>query len=239
MSQNRETEFEKGVREGRYVREKILQSHIDTFNQGGGEKPVKVMPTGIDQQQVSGFFTQQKCILGKTAQQMEHDLGLKPNALKNGATIYELSETPNAQQFVPAGYTHMPGGRYYEEGQEYKPAPGVIQFRLNEPVPAKVIGKVGYEEPWKGPSVEQGIGQSSPSPDTLKTPSNEEVSESVGEIAGNVAGGPVGGEAGKAVGEAASKAQEEAMQTTGQSMEDPVNSSEEEQDQDHGYGYGY
>src|SRR5258706_11656416 len=222
MAKNNETEFEKAVREGELVHpEKILQHHIDKFNQGGVEKPVKVMPTGVDQQQISGFFTQEKFILGRTPQKMEHDLGLLPGDLKNGATIYELSQTPTAEQFVPAGYTHMPGGTFYEEGQQYPVVAGAIQFRLNEPVPAKVIGKVGYEESWNGPSVEENVVSSHLASDSRDEPSNEEISESIGELAGNAAGGPAGGEVGKVVGEAAGKAQSEAVESVGQSTEAP------------------
>src|SRR5215208_2350382 len=98
MARQNETEFEKAVRDGSLVHpEKILQDHVDHFNLGGGNTPVKVMPTGVDQQQVSGFFTQEKFILGRTPQQMEDDLGLKSGDLINGATIYELSQTPNAE----------------------------------------------------------------------------------------------------------------------------------------------
>lgn len=246
MAQNNETEFERAVRTGELVHpEKVLQYHIDKFNRGGGETPVKVMPAGIDQQQVSGFFTQEKSILGRTGKEMEHDLGLNPGDLKNGATIYKLSQTPTAEQFVPAGYTHMPGGRFYEPGQKYPVAPGAIQFRLNEPVPAKVIGKVGYEEHWKGPSAEEQNVVSSPlSFDSGSEPSNEEISESVGELAGNAAAGPAGGEVGKVVGEAAGKAQEEAVESTGQSTEDPVKANEsaakeDSSDEEQNYGYGY
>lgn len=249
MAKNNETEFEKAVREGGLVHpEKILQHHIDKFNQGGGEMPVKVMPTGMDQQQVSGFFTQAKFILGRTPQQMEHDLGLKLGDLKNGATIYELSQTPNAEQFVPAGYTHMPGGRFYEEGGEYPVGPGAIQFRLNEAVPAKVIGKVGYNQNWKGISAEQneGVVSSSLSSDFNNEPSNEEVSESVGELTGNMVAGPAGGEVGKVAGKVAGKTQEVAIESTGQSTENPVETNEgstkeitTDEEQNYGYGLSY
>ena len=248
MIQNNETAFEEAVRKGELVNpEKILQHHIDKFNTGGGETPVKVMPTGEDQQQVSGFFTQAKFIQGRTPQQMEHDLGLKTGDLKNGATIYELSQTPNAEQFVPAGYTHMPGGKFYEEGSEYPVGAGAIQFRLNEAVPANVIGKVGYEENWKEPSAKQNQSvDSSISPDAKAEPSNEEVSKTVGEISGNIAAGPMGGEAGKVAGEVASKTQETAVESTGQSTEDPgksiegaKNDNSSDEEKDYGYGYGY
>ena len=250
MVQNNETEFEKAVRDGTLVHpEKILQYHIDKFNQGGGNAPVKVMPTGVnDQQQVSGFFTQEKFILGRTPQQMEHDLGLKPGDLKMGATIYELSQTPTAEQFVPAGYTHMPGGSFYQEGSEYPVGAGAIQFRLNEALPAKMVGKVGYEESWKGPSAaqNQSAASTSPSSGSESTQSNEELSESVGELAGNATAGPVGGEVGKVAGDAAGKAQQEAVESTGQSTEDPVKKTENaakerssDEEQNYGYGYGY
>jgi len=151
MTKNDETQFEKDVREGKLVPEKIMQSHIDNFNQGGGEKPVKVMPTEAkDREYVSGFFTQEKIIKGRTPKEMEYRLGLNPGDLENGATIYELAETPNAGQFVPAGYTHMPAGRFHEEGGKYPMGPGVIQFKLKEDVPAKVVGKVNYDERWMG-----------------------------------------------------------------------------------------
>lgn len=247
MSRNNETEFEKAVREGRLVDpEKILQHHIDKFNQGGGDVPVKVMPTGVDQQEVSGFFTQAKFILGRTPEQMEYVLGLKVGDLKNGATIYEISQIPSAEQFVPAGYTHMPGGRFYQHDSKYPIGAGAIQFRLDEPLPAKVIGKVGYEEVWKGPSTEQAVDPSAPSPDPARTLSSEEISETAGEIAGHAAAGSVGAATGKVVGETTGTAQNVVMESTGQSTEDPVkannnaaqkNSSDEEKD--HGYGYGY
>ena len=244
MAQHNETEFEKAVREGRLVHpEKILQDHVDHFNLGGGNTPVKVMPTGVDQQQVSGFFTQEKFILGRTPQQMEDDLGLKPGDLINGATIYELSQTPNAEQFVPAGYTHMPGGSYYQEASEYPVGAGAIQFRLNEALPAKIVGKVGYEESWKRPSVEQSRNAvSTPlSSGSEKVLSNTEVSESVGELAGNAVAGPAGGEIGKVAGESAGKAQQEAMESAGQSTKDPVKTNEEESssEEEQNYGYGY
>jgi hypothetical protein len=244
MAQHNETEFEKAVRDGRLVNpEKILQDHVDHFNLGGGNTPVKVMPTGVDQQQVSGFFTQEKFILGRTPRQMEDDLGLKPGDLINGATIYEISQTPNVEQFVPAGYTHMPGGSYYQEGSEYPVGAGAIQFRLNEALPAKIVGKVGYEESWKRPSMEQKqSGLSAPlSSGSENVLSNSEVSESVGELAGNAVAGPAGGEIGKVAGESARKAQQAAMESAGQSTEDPVKTHEVESssDEEQNYGYGY
>jgi hypothetical protein len=245
MAKHNETQFEKDVREGKLAPEKILQYHIDKFNQGGGERPVKVMPTGVDQQQVSGYFTQEKFILGRTSHQMEYDLGLKPGDLENGATIYELSQIPRGDQFVPAGYTHMPGGSFYQEGSEYPVGAGAIQFRLNDAIPARVIGKVLYEETWEGPSAELGDVASPLSSESGNTPSTQELLESVGQVAGNVAAGPVGGEVGKVAGEAAGTALQGAVQSAGQSTEDPVGTNAEATDessseeQNNGYGYGY
>jgi len=154
MTKNDETQYEESVRNGELEPKKIMQYHVDNFNRGGGEKPVKVMPTEAkDRDNVSGFFTQEKFIKGSTPKQMEHDLGLQSGTLENGATIYEFTDTPTAEQFVPAGYTHMPGGRPYEEGGEYPVGSGVKQFELKEDVPAKVVGKVNYDEPWMGQSV--------------------------------------------------------------------------------------
>lgn len=149
MSQNNESEFERLVREGKLDGEKAKKQVIDMWNKGGLESPVRVTPTQpIDSQSVRGYITQEKFIKGKTPQEMEKILGLESGKLENGATIYRLTETPKADQFTPKGYSQTPGGRPYESGGKYPPGEGVPQWELNEDVPAEVVGKVGYEEPW-------------------------------------------------------------------------------------------
>ncbi len=168
MSEKRETLFEEDVRKGNLIPGKIMQYHIDNFNRGGGERPVKVVPADAEETgYVSGFFTQEKFIKGRTPKEMERILGLESGSLENGATIYALTETPNADQFVPAGYTHMPGGRPYEEGGKYPVGAGAKQFELKEDVPATVVGKVDYEEAWTGqpPRQDETHSTSNPEPE--------------------------------------------------------------------------
>lgn len=163
MTKTNESEFERLVREGKLDEEKAKRGIIDMWNKGGLERPVKVTATeATDRQSVRGYVTQEKFIKGRTPEEMEKILGLEPGNLKNGATIYRLTETPNADQFTPKGYSQTPGGMPYEPGGKYPPGKGAPQWELKEEIPAEVAGKINYEEPWvekQGTREENGVRQ--------------------------------------------------------------------------------
>ena len=210
----------------------------------GRDKPVKVVASDKGSQEtVGGYFTEERWIKGCTPKEMEQRLGFAAGKLKNGATIYELDEIPDKSQFKVRGYTHILPKEGSGSRAEFVQGSGINQFQLNESVsiPAKVIGKVGYEEPWKGPSREQNAVSAPLSTDSGNAPSSEAISRSVGQVAGSVAAGSAGGEAGKVIEAAADKAQQKVVGSIGPSTEDPAkakeNSSDEEQTYKYGHGY--
>lgn len=151
MTSKNETEYEELKRQGKIDEAKVKEIIINAWNKGEGNQPIKVAPTELsDRQFVSGYITQEKFVKGRTPQDMEKILGLEPGILGNGVTIYKLSETPKPEQFEPHGYSQMPGGVPYKPGSKYPIGKGAPQWKLTESVPAEVIGKVNYGQPWLG-----------------------------------------------------------------------------------------
>jgi len=61
--------------------------------------------------QVTGFFTRERWILGRTPIEMEGLLGFGPGRMANGAAVYALLFLPLNHEFELAGYTHWARGQ--------------------------------------------------------------------------------------------------------------------------------
>lgn len=143
--------------------EKINSQHLEEWHSSPGERPVKVIGKSPPEQEqkvdrqpapdldhVNGYFTQVKWIAGKTPEQMEKVLGLKPKDLEYGAIIQEFKEFPRTDQFEVRGYTNTPGGKPYQDGGEWPSGDGARQYLLKEGVhlPARVIATVEPKTPF-------------------------------------------------------------------------------------------
>lgn len=150
----------------------VKQSFIKDWN-SGIERPVKVVPSEVGiQDTVGGYFTEEKWILGRTTSEMEDGLGFAKGYLKNGATIYELEDISNEDQFEIRGYTNQLPENKSGDKSKFQRGKGEGQFELNEPVKARVIGEIKGDEVWKGevplknkgteqpPSSNEGTGES-------------------------------------------------------------------------------
>ncbi len=125
--------------------EKVKSKHLERWQSGPSERPIKVRALNHPNcEHVSGYFSEAKCINNRTPAEMETILGLKPGELQAGAIVQEFSVLPRTDQFEPRGYSHLPGGKPFQEGDAYPPDRGVVQFELNEGVrlPARVIAEV-------------------------------------------------------------------------------------------------
>ncbi len=131
----------------------VKESFINNWK-SGDTKLVKVVALEDDlQEKVGGYFTEERWIKGFTPEEMEPRLGFAKGKLKNGASIYELSDIPDKNQFEVKGYTHLLPKDELGHREDFVVGTGINQFRLNEPVPANVVAKVDYDQPWTGHSL--------------------------------------------------------------------------------------
>jgi hypothetical protein len=83
-------------------------------------------------EQVKGYFTLEKNIVGLSLEQIEAALGLPAGLLtKHGARILRLKRQPGVGEFAYAGSTYFPGGD------------GLVglEQRLNFPIPGAWLGE--------------------------------------------------------------------------------------------------
>jgi hypothetical protein len=106
----------------------------------GPTQVVKVVPlpaSGTDpEEEVGGYITVGKFLLGKTPQQMGQALGLPPSRLQNGARIYRFARLPQVSEYEYELTTYFPDGLAYNPGfydPAYKPGSRAIhQWRIKK-----------------------------------------------------------------------------------------------------------
>lgn len=59
---------------------------------------------------VSGCFTTENNVLGKSTSELERTLGFRPGRLDAGAKIWALDRVPQLHEFLPLGSTRFSGG---------------------------------------------------------------------------------------------------------------------------------
>lgn len=121
---------------------------------GGGailrsiDQPVKVIPyTEYPPAMVSGYFTQQKFICGKTPAEMEQVLGIL-GKLNAGACILQFDSALRGYDYLNKAYTYLPDGKEYIPDPKdncYLPGKGAPQWRLAHPVKCSLIATVKPE----------------------------------------------------------------------------------------------
>lgn len=127
------------------VDQKVLKKMvIESWKQGGGNRPVKVFSArGGPRPKVRGYITQEKFIRGRTPAEMEKILGLPSGELDSqGAIVEALDQIPTEKQFGLRSYTQRPGGTVPVQGSKYPVGLGAPQWELTEEVSATVIGTV-------------------------------------------------------------------------------------------------
>jgi len=142
----KELDVDRLARQGKIDVRMLKQMVIESWKQGGGNRPVKIVSVQRGASpRVRGYITQEKFVRGRTPEQMEKLLGLPEGELTTkgqGAIIEVLEQIPSEGQFELRGYTQRPGGKAFEPGEPYPPGLGIPQWQLIEDVPAKVLKTV-------------------------------------------------------------------------------------------------
>jgi hypothetical protein len=108
-------------------------------------RPVKV--TSIVREPMfwtEGFITCYKFIAGRSLEQVEQILGLKPHELVAGAYLYEFMRMPTADEFELKAYTQCPDGMQWNESSSYPPGRGASQWRVkpNTYIPSRLAAVI-------------------------------------------------------------------------------------------------
>ncbi|MBK8566756.1 MAG: hypothetical protein IPN76_26345 [Saprospiraceae bacterium] len=98
-------------------------------------------------QRLSGFFTQQKFIVGQTLPELERRLGYRSGRLAQGAYVYRAEQLPTANDFELYGYSQVSGdklntGGQYDRSKANKLWPGSKDIELNK---LKSIAMSGWQ----------------------------------------------------------------------------------------------
>jgi hypothetical protein len=106
------------------------------------DQPVKVIAlSGNPPNHVTGYFTQQKFIWGKTPEEMESVLGVF-GGFRQGACVLQFVSPLRAGDYENKAYTYLPDGKEYVPDlneRVYLPGKGAPQWRLKAPLPAQCI----------------------------------------------------------------------------------------------------
>ena len=129
--------------------QEMTEAKISDFSAGifgrSHDQPIKVLPLS-DQphHMVSGYFTQEKYICGKTPEEMGRILGAF-GKFSSGALIMEFVTTLNKRDFQNRAYTYLPSGKPYEQNPNeavYLPGHGAPQWELTRHVEARCIAEL-------------------------------------------------------------------------------------------------
>ncbi len=140
-------DIDRAVQEGKVDEQVLKKLSIESWREGGGNTPVKVV-TGERgaSSRVRGYITKRKYIEGKTPVEMGRILGLTGEDIaslkRSGAVVMELEQLPATDQFALRGYTQRPGGTAYVPGGKYPPGSAAPQWQLIDEMPVRVIGEV-------------------------------------------------------------------------------------------------
>lgn len=131
--------------------EKVRAYHWEKLKSIGADKLVKITDPVDERTTAKGYFTVWAAVAGKDIDEIRHTLGLRPQDLVSGAFVYKLLKVPEPHEFAVRGYTTLPDGIPLSEGQKadasgYPAGTGALQYRLINPVEAKLVCKLGPGE---------------------------------------------------------------------------------------------
>ena len=120
----------------------IKRNAIAFWNENPMNRPVKI--TSIERETVfftEGYITSYKFICGRSLQEAENILGLRPGELESGAYLYEFVRFPTADEFDLRGYTQTPGGQEWGPTSEYPVGMGAAQWEVkkNTYIPSTIM----------------------------------------------------------------------------------------------------
>ncbi|WHQ68604.1 hypothetical protein [Methylorubrum extorquens] len=130
---------------------KVRAHHWEKLKSIGADKLVRVTDPVNERESAKGYFTIWAAVAGKDPDGIRHTLGLRSQDLVAGAFVYKLLRVPEPHEFEVRGYTTLPDGIPLKEGEKkdaggYTPGTGALQYTLINPVPAKLVCKLGPGE---------------------------------------------------------------------------------------------
>ena len=109
------------------------------------DQPVKVVPLrGHPPKLVTGYFTQEKFVVGKTPSEMEAVLGIY-GRLSTGAFILQFDSPLKSGDYESKAYTYLPDGKPYKPDPNetvFLPGKGAPQWKLTHEIRAQCIATV-------------------------------------------------------------------------------------------------
>jgi hypothetical protein len=121
---------------------KLKEMATSAWAEKGPNSLVKVVSKARGaQEEVGGYITKLSSVVGRTPQEIEHILGLKPGELSEGCYVSRLNQLPKSDEFELRGYTITPEGKPYAGG-EYPPGAGAPQWELTKRIPSTPISFV-------------------------------------------------------------------------------------------------
>jgi hypothetical protein len=130
---------------------KLKELAIASMNRPGMHRLVKVVPHQpgrLPAMRVSGWVSQEKFIIGKRPEDVEHILGFDSRRgqeyLPHGFDVYIITEAIREDDFdLKGAYTHLPAGREWD-GVDLKwpPGLGATQWQLKRDVTCRFIKTV-------------------------------------------------------------------------------------------------
>jgi hypothetical protein len=91
-----------------------------------------------------GYITCRKFVTGRTLDEVERILGLRPGELEKGAYVHEFIRLPTIDEFEVRGYTQTPAGQAWTPASAYPAGAGAAQWeiRKNTFIPIRVLAFV-------------------------------------------------------------------------------------------------
>lgn len=126
---------------------KLKKLVVEMWNEGGLNRPVKVVPRGQGaRSSTAGYISQEKFLKGRTPEQMEGILGFDGRQgrqyLSQGADIYLFTRVPAPHEFAFRGYTQLPNGQPWTGDPQWPPGLGAPQWELTKAVPCTLVKSV-------------------------------------------------------------------------------------------------
>lgn len=123
---------------GTIIKEQLIETW-QSSGKDGSKWPVKVVPVqdlkGGTRSQMTGYFTEERFILGRTPEEIADILGLSRKQVRYGVKVYRAKSLPQGSDFELKGQTIQPEGkappaRWRELDLDYPPGVGVPQWKM-------------------------------------------------------------------------------------------------------------
>ncbi|WP_144766554.1 hypothetical protein [Methylobacterium dankookense] len=129
----------------------VKAHHWEKMKSVGAGKLVRVTNPVDERNTAKGYFTIWTALAGKDTDEIRKTLGLKDTDLITGAFVYKLLRVPEPHEFEVRGYTTLPDGIPLKAGEKtdaagFPAGTGALQYTLVNPVPAKLVCKLGPGE---------------------------------------------------------------------------------------------